>query len=594
MKHHNKMCIYICIILITIVTIKGDLPVNCKAEDVFGTWKFYIEAFSFVPSLSNIKTTCGHGFPNTISKVIGDIDYNYFKSNTSITITLGSDFNVYENTFKVGYWTQIYNQAFLIKYKDVILTASFKYYLDTNDKVTYVSNCGKTMIGWYNEGEMWSCMYGMRINNENSYLSFIQVKNKNILNDSNNNNLKYYLFNNLQYNEMANLVKEINDNNLIWKATLYDQYKDKPLNYMLKQQGLLNKKIFTFHKTNYSPFIISLLQKKTFHTNNKRKLEFLRKELQKPSERFNTTSNNSNNKGTHRTHKLKSNNVIHDIDSQYVTNYNEVIKYIKTPLNEINENTLPLNWDWRNVGGISYVPEPLSQGDCGSCYTFSTIQSLESRLRIKTNNKDHTQFSIQFPLSCNFYSEGCDGGYPILVAKFLSEFELVPKKCFEYTATNNKCSNVCDNYQLYPLRYKVSEYGYLGGFYGATNEILMMKEIRARGPIPGNMKVPFSFNFYKEGIFSTNELKYNSKSLSKVRLVDMNLSFESVDHSVVLVGYGEENGVKYWIGMNTWGKEWGEGGYFKIIRGENEQSIETMGDYFNIEVDDRETGELID
>ena len=594
MKHHNKMCIYIYIILITIVTIKGDLPVNCKAEDVFGTWKFYIEAFSFVPSLSNIKTTCGHGFPNTISKVIGDTDYNYFKSNTSITITLGSDFNVYENTFKVGYWTQIYNQAFLIKYKDVILTASFKYYLDTNDKVTYVSNCGKTMIGWYNEGEMWSCMYGMRINNENSYLSFIQVKNKNILNDSNNNNLKYYLFNNLQYNEMANLVKEINDNNLIWKATLYDQYKDKPLNYMLKQQGLLNKKIFTFHKTNYSPFIISLLQKKTFHTNNKRKLEFLRKELQKPSERFNTTSNNSNNKGTHRTHKLKSNNVSHDIDSQYVTNYNEVIKYIKTPLNEINENTLPLNWDWRNVGGVSYVPEPLSQGDCGSCYTFSTIQSLESRLRIKTNNKDHTQFSIQFPLSCNFYSEGCDGGYPILVAKFLSEFELVPKKCFEYTATNNKCSNVCDNYQLYPLKYKVSEYGYLGGFYGATNEILMMKEIRARGPIPGNMKVPFSFNFYKEGIFSTNELKYNSKSLSKVRLVDMNLSFESVDHSVVLVGYGEENGVKYWIGMNTWGKEWGEGGYFKIIRGENEQSIETMGDYFNIEVYDRETGELID
>ena len=95
------MCIYICIILITIVTIKGDLPVNCKAEDVFGTWKFYIEAFSFVPFLSNIKTTCGHGFPNTISKVIGDTDYNYFKSNTSRTITLGSDFNVYENTFKM-------------------------------------------------------------------------------------------------------------------------------------------------------------------------------------------------------------------------------------------------------------------------------------------------------------------------------------------------------------------------------------------------------------------------------------------------------------------------------------------------------------
>ena len=588
------MLIYIYIILINIITIKGDLPVDCKAEDVFGKWKFHIEEFSFVPSLSNIKTTCGHGYPNTINKLIGDNDYKHFKSNRSIVMTLGNDFNVYEDAFKVGFWTQIYNQAFLIKYKDVILTASFKYYLDPNDKVTYVSDCGKTMIGWYNEGETWSCMYGIRINNENSYLSFVQVRNKNILNDNNNSGeLKYYLFKKLRYNEMANLVKEINDSNLIWKAKLYDEYKGKPVEYMLKQQGLLNKKGFTFRKANYSPFIVSLLQKKIMKTNNKqRKLEFLRKELQKPSEHLNTTSNN-NKRIHHHTNKLKTNNVLHDADSQYVTNYNEVIKYIKTPLYEINENTLPLNWDWRNVGGVNYVPEPLSQGDCGSCYTFSTIQSLESRLRIKTNNKDHSEFSIQFPISCNFYSEGCDGGYPILVAKFLSEFELVPKKCFKYTATNNKCSNVCDSYQQHPLKYKVSEYGYLGGFYGATNEILMMKEIRARGPIPGNMKVPFSFNFYKEGIFCTKELKYNSQCLSKVRLVDKNLSFETVDHSVVLVGYGEDNNIKYWIGMNTWGKGWGEGGYFKILRGENEQSIETMGDYFNIEVYDRETGELL-
>jgi cathepsin C len=205
------------------------------------------------------------------------------------------------------------------------------------------------------------------------------------------------------------------------------------------------------------------------------------------------------------------------------------------------------------------------------------ITSLESRLRILTNNKDKTTFSRQFPISCNFYSEGCDGGYPILVAKFSSETELIPEKCFEYKQNNSQCSNVCD-YEKFPKKYFVSKYEYLGGFYGNTNEVEIMKELRARGPIPGNMTVPWSFSYYKSGIFSEKHLKRNSDKLSKTTMIDKHLSWLSVEHSILLVGYGEENGIKYWIGMNTWGTDWGEKGFFRILRGENECNIETMGD----------------
>jgi len=277
---------------------------------------------------------------------------------------------------------------------------------------------------------------------------------------------------------------------------------------------------------------------------------------------------------------------VRDRDGDIETDYSVISKYLQTPIEEIDENNLPKNWDWRNIGGISYVPNPRKQGDCGSCYIFSLVSSLESRLRIMTNNKDRTEFSRQFPVSCSFYTEGCDGGYPILVAKFFNEFEIIPESCFEYQAKNGKCSDVCD-YKQHPIKYFVSKYEYLGGFYGATNEIRIMKELRARGPIPGNMTVPWTFSYYKSGIFSEKNLKKNSGKLSKTTLLDKNLSWSSVDHSILLVGYGEENGSKYWIGMNTWGNYWGENGFFKILRGENDCNIETMGDSAQIAFKDR-------
>ena len=116
---------------------------------------------------------------------------------------------------------------------------------------------------------------------------------------------------------------------------------------------------------------------------------------------------------------------------------------------------------------------------------------------------------------------------------------------------------------------------------------MMLKELRARGPFPGNILVPYTFNLYRSGIYSHSQLVRNSNKVSTARMIDRNLSWEKVEHSITIVGYGEENGVKYWIGKNTWGRGWGEDGYFRILRGENEVSIESMGDVIDIEFSDR-------
>ena len=83
------------------------------------------------------------------------------------------------------------------------------------------------------------------------------------------------------------------------------------------------------------------------------------------------------------------------------------------------------------------------------------------------------------------------------------------------------------------------------------------------------------------------KLVQNSKKISLRDLFDYGMSWSKVEHSITLVGYGEENGVKYWIGMNTWGTDWGDKGFFKILRGENEAQIESMGDFMNVKVEKR-------
>nr|4CDF_B Chain B, DIPEPTIDYL PEPTIDASE 1 HEAVY CHAIN [Homo sapiens]4CDF_E Chain E, DIPEPTIDYL PEPTIDASE 1 HEAVY CHAIN [Homo sapiens]6RNI_B Chain B, Dipeptidyl peptidase 1 [Homo sapiens] len=164
---------------------------------------------------------------------------------------------------------------------------------------------------------------------------------------------------------------------------------------------------------------------------------------------------------------------------------------------------LPTSWDWRNVHGINFVSPVRNQASCGSCYSFASMGMLEARIRILTNNSQTPILSPQEVVSCSQYAQGCEGGFPYLIAgKYAQDFGLVEEACFPYTGTDSPCKMKEDCF-----RYYSSEYHYVGGFYGGCNEALMKLELVHHGPMAVAFEVYDDFLHYKKGIYHHTGLR---------------------------------------------------------------------------------------
>lgn len=224
---------------------------------------------------------------------------------------------------------------------------------------------------------------------------------------------------------------------------------------------------------------------------------------------------------------------------------------------------LPEHWDWRDVGGVNFLSPVRNQASCGSCYSFATMGMLEARVRILTNNTETPTFSPQQVVSCSQYSQGCDGGFPYLIGKYIQDFGIMDEACYPYTGTDSPC-----DVPKHCVSHYVSQYGYVGGFYGGCSEAAMKLELVNNGPMGVAFEVYPDFMNYKEGIYHHTGL----------RDLGAPNPFELTNHAVLLVGYGRchVTGQKFWTVKNSWGTGWGEGGFFRIRRGTDECSIESI------------------
>ena len=95
----------------------------------------------------------------------------------------------------------------------------------------------------------------------------------------------------------------------------------------------------------------------------------------------------------------------------------EAQKYLAGGPESMTAEDLDDEFDWSNFKGIDFTGESRDQKSCGSCYMIATVTMLESRIKLFYG--EDISLSSQFPLQCNFLTEGCHGGWGYLGGMFL-------------------------------------------------------------------------------------------------------------------------------------------------------------------------------
>jgi KDEL-tailed cysteine endopeptidase len=199
----------------------------------------------------------------------------------------------------------------------------------------------------------------------------------------------------------------------------------------------------------------------------------------------------------------------------------------------------PASVDWRNKGAVTSVKD---QGQCGSCWTFSATGAIEGAWAIAKG--DLVDLSEQELVDCatgiSYGSHGCNGGQMEGAFKFVIENGQCSLSSYPYTAkdgTCQKCSSVAHITSCSDVK---------------PNDQVSLKAAVAQQPVAVAIEADTRyFQSYSSGILTSSSCG------------------TSLDHGVLTVGYGEENGQKYWLVKNSWGTTWGDKGYVKIARSDS-------------------------
>ncbi|KAK2181487.1 hypothetical protein NP493_396g02012 [Ridgeia piscesae] len=247
----------------------------------------------------------------------------------------------------------------------------------------------------------------------------------------------------------------------------------------------------------------------------------------------------------------------------------------------VNLDAIPDEFDsrkkWSNCPTIREIRD---QGNCGSCWAFGAVEAMSDRICISSGGKVNAHISAEDLLTCCWEcGDGCNGGYPGSAWHDFKKKGLVTggqyhshQGCRPYTIAQcehhvpghlppckgdvptPKCEKKCES--NYNVTYKADKHYGKSAYSVRARVEQIQTEIMTNGPVEGAFTVYADFPTYKSGVY-----KHVSGSVLG-------------GHAIRVLGWGVEDGTPYWLVANSWNSDWGDKGYFKILRGSNECGIE--------------------
>ncbi|CAG9861116.1 unnamed protein product [Phyllotreta striolata] len=213
------------------------------------------------------------------------------------------------------------------------------------------------------------------------------------------------------------------------------------------------------------------------------------------------------------------------------------------------QGELPEEVDWRKKGAVTGVKNQLA---CGSCWSFSTTGTVEAANYKKTGKL--VSLSEQNLVDCDKNDHGCGGGFMISALEYIEKNGIMSEKDYPYEAIDDKC-----RFNNSDVAVKISSFTKVT----IGDEDDLKEKVALIGPVSVAIDATFNFQLYSSGVFDDNSCGNDLQSL---------------DHAVLAVGYGSENGKDYWIVKNSWGTDWGMDGYILMSRNKKNQcGIATYG-----------------
>ncbi|MFP4547302.1 MAG: C1 family peptidase [Fidelibacterota bacterium] len=211
-------------------------------------------------------------------------------------------------------------------------------------------------------------------------------------------------------------------------------------------------------------------------------------------------------------------------------------KLIELPM----QDTIPANFDWRDNDG-NWVTPVKSQGACGSCWDFSAVGQIEAWWKIHYDYPDsNIDLSEQYILSCGSEAGSCDGGWPYAALEFVKNNPLPHEKYMPYETDDSvPCSNIAEGWESSAVT--IPGWGYITL---EEAQVINIKNALLHHPVSASYDVYEDFAYYNGGVYEHSWGEYEG------------------GHAILIVGW--EDDTQSWICKNSWGRNWGEQGYFRI------------------------------